>query len=283
MHIEFLTDYNTVYTTTLSMLTAIITGGFVLVFVEIGNRKNRESDRFEVEFRPFMNKLSAYLRFISWMSPFIIYPKNLDAHEKYFKELVKGLAHYGGRLIMSGSNFGTEWFTAEKLDHIANDINNVWYWHDKMHPLRLHFDARKASLEFIKKELKDINPEYLSKTEDVDLVAKVSGEFYTDIYQPKQHILSNHEEYVKHYGRQTVFVIVSVIFVLGLLVSLLFCKLPMLVLQLSGVSVIILLLQCLALLSVDIKKQIKCYYIVKYKVMEVIKLVRKFKNKIFDL
>lgn len=37
----------------LSILTSIITGGFVLVYVEIGNRINRENDRCETLITPF--------------------------------------------------------------------------------------------------------------------------------------------------------------------------------------------------------------------------------------
>lgn len=40
-------DYNTVQNIAIPILTSIITGGFVLVFVEIDNRKNRENDRKE--------------------------------------------------------------------------------------------------------------------------------------------------------------------------------------------------------------------------------------------
>ena len=35
-----------IYNTAVAILTAIVTGGFVLVFVEIGNRKNRENDNY---------------------------------------------------------------------------------------------------------------------------------------------------------------------------------------------------------------------------------------------
>lgn len=59
----------------LTILTSIITGGFVLVFVEIGNRKNREDDRHDQIMYPFMHKLSAYFRFISWCSHNVIYSK----------------------------------------------------------------------------------------------------------------------------------------------------------------------------------------------------------------
>lgn len=41
----FVSNYDTLYSTALAILTAIITGGFVLIFVESGNRKNREADK----------------------------------------------------------------------------------------------------------------------------------------------------------------------------------------------------------------------------------------------
>ena len=131
---ELISNYDTLYSTALAIMTAIITGGFVLIFVEIGNRKNREADKFEIEFRPFIHKLSAYFRFINWCSHHITYPRDLDEHEAPFKDLMKSLGSYGGKLIMSGGDYGLESFTSEKLDCIAFDINNVWYWHDEMHP-----------------------------------------------------------------------------------------------------------------------------------------------------
>ena len=74
--------YADVQTIALATLTSIITGGFVLVFVEIGNRKNRENDKHEQVMFPFMHKLSAYFRFMSWCSGYIIYPKSEDGYEK---------------------------------------------------------------------------------------------------------------------------------------------------------------------------------------------------------
>lgn len=66
--------YSDVLPFALAILTSIITGGFVLVFVEIGNRKNRENDKHDQIMAPFMHKLSAYFRYISWSSSHIIYP-----------------------------------------------------------------------------------------------------------------------------------------------------------------------------------------------------------------
>lgn len=73
----------------LTILTSIITGGFVLVFVEIGNRKNRENDRYDQIMQPFMHKLSSYLRFLSWSGIHIKYPTVLNCYEDEFKNLVE--------------------------------------------------------------------------------------------------------------------------------------------------------------------------------------------------
>lgn len=204
----------------------------------------------------------------------------MDDHEAPFKDLIKSLSTYGSKLIMSGGDFGLESFTSEQLDRIAFDINNVWYWHDKMHPCRPTMDRNLFGVEEqIKKELKEINPVYLSMPIDLDLVAKVSGDFYTDIYQPREYILGNHEAYVEHYGRQTIFVLVAVLCVLGILSTMLFFRLPMIALQVSAMTVIALLLACLLMLGIDIKKQIKWHYIMQSKIFGTFKSIGIIMNK----
>ena len=100
----------------LSILTSIITGGFILVFVEIGNRKNRENDRYDQKMVPFMHKLSSYFRFLNWSSHRIRYPKQMTEHEKEFKSLVTEIGRYGGRAITSGGDYAIVYFSSDKLD-----------------------------------------------------------------------------------------------------------------------------------------------------------------------
>lgn len=251
--------YSDVQPIALAILTSIITGGFVLVFVEIGNRKNRENDKHDQIMSPFMHKLSAYFRYISWSSSHIIYPKPLEGYEEDFKNLIKEIGGYGGRAITSGGDYGIDYFTAEKLYRIAFDINNIWYFHDKMHPCRLTWDNRTHSDEYISKELKEINPIYLKDVISVDLVAKVSGEFYTDVYQPIENETYKHEAYQEHYKRQTTLVAGFVCFVLFLLSIMLFVKLPTILLQIGTLLVIFMLVASLLMLAVNIRTQIKCW------------------------
>ena len=206
---------------------------------------------------PFMHKLSAFFRYISWSSSHIIYPKPPDGYEEDFKNLIKEIGGYGGKSIISGGDYGIDHFNAEELYRIAFDINNIWYFHDKMHPCRLTWDNRMHSVEFISKELREINPIYLEETIGVSLVAKVSGEFYTDIYQPIEGETYRHEAYLQQYRRQTVLVSSFVCYILFLLSTMLFVKLPALLLQIGTLLVVLMLVSSLLMLAINIRTQIK--------------------------
>ena len=244
----------------LTILTSIITGGFVLVFVEIGNRKNREDDRHDQIMYPFMHKLSAYFRFISWCSHNVIYSKPPIGYEKEIKTLIDEMAKYGGMAITSGGDYGINHFNAEELNQIALDINNIWYWHDKMHPCKMTWNASMHNSEFIDKELREISPVYLQKKKDIDLIAKVSGDFYVEVYQPIEVKTYNHEAYQEHYALQTKTIAAFACFVLAILSLLLFGVQTVWLLR-TATLVVILMLGCsLMMLGVDEKKQIQWLY-----------------------
>ncbi len=249
-----------VQTILLSILTSIITGGFILVFVEIGNRKNRENDRYDQIMRPFMHKLSSYFRFLSWCSHHIKYPSKLNAYEHEFKKLVEEIGRYGGRAITSGGDYGIGYFTAAELNKICLKINNVWYYYDKMNPCELSWEDLVGIDDYISNELKEFFPHHLSKTVDVNLVSNVSGEFYTAIYQPIEYETYKHETYIQHFKRQSIVVSIAVSFVLFVLTSMLLKDLSIGFMQFSGVAVIVLLVVCLLMLGVDTKVQIQHYH-----------------------
>lgn len=241
----------------LTILSSIITGGFVLVFVEIGNRKNRENDKYEHIMYPFMHKLSSYFRYISWCQSQIIYSNPPTSYEEKIKLLIGGIAKYGGMAITFGGDYGINYFTASKLNEIALDINNIWYWHDKMNPCTMTWDDNMHFVEFIDKELKEINPIYIQYKKNIDLIAKVSGEFYVDVYQPIEVTTYNHEAYQEHYKLQAKIVSCFVCFVLLVLGSLLFGVENVKILRISTIIVILMLGFSLLMLGMDEKVQIR--------------------------
>ncbi len=250
--------YTEVQPIALAILTSIITGGFVLVFIELGNRKQRENERFDQKISPFMHKLSAYFRFMSWCSHRIIYPKPTEGYYKDFKELVNYLGGYGGRAITSGGgDYPIGHFNAAELENIALKINNVWYCHDKMNPCMLTWDTHGGTDNFIDKELREINALYYGIQHDINMVAKVSGDFYVDVHQPVEYDTYKHEATNKQYGIDTKIVAFAFIFVLTVLGAMLFVKMPVTMLQILATVVLLLLVLSLALLAVDTMTQIR--------------------------
>lgn len=108
----------------ITVLSAVITGGFVLIFVELGNRKNLEKVRFREIMLPFMTKFSAFCRYMTWCVSHIEYPmySKKSEHEEKFYEQTHNVARYGGKLIMSGDNYGVYDFTPEELRHACKQI-----------------------------------------------------------------------------------------------------------------------------------------------------------------
>ena len=146
-----------------------------------------------------------------------------------------------------------------------------------MKPCALSWDDTGADDYFISKELNEFLPIYLSHTRNVNLISNVSSDFYTYIYQPIENETYYHEAYVEHFRRQTIFVSISVGFVLLVLVAMLFVQLPVFFMQVAGVVVVILLLLCLLLLGVDTKVQISyhCKLFENFKEMKKNKISKK--------
>lgn len=245
------------YSTALSILTAVITGGFIIVYIELGNRKNRLHDSYVQTMTPFYKKISAYFRFLSWSQGQLMYSKEQNAYEDNFKELINRYARYGSMLIMSGGDFPVHQFTAKELDEIASDINNVWYWHDKMHPCNMQWGHEDNTIrDNINKELNKINPLYLSLDHNVDLISTVSSDFYSDIYQQVEYEIYKYEAYNYVLHIQTRIVTVGIILALLLLSLMLFIIIPACVLKCSTLTIILLLFLCLLSLGFDMRKQV---------------------------
>ncbi len=253
-------DHQT-FSTALSILTAVITGGFILVYIEIGNRKNRLIDSYNQIMSPFMKRLSAYCRFVTWSKSQLIYSKGEDTYEENFKKLVNQIGHYGHMLIMSGGDFPIHQFTAKELNDIALDINNIWYWHDKMHLCKIQWKQENHSTkEFIKKEINMVNPLYMSLEHNVGLIAKVSGDFYVDVYQRIEYETYKYETYNNLLRIETIIVTVGIILVLLLLSLMLFLCIPACILKWSTLVIILLLICCLLMLGIDMRKQVAWRY-----------------------
>lgn len=248
----------------LSILTSIITGGFVLVYVEIGNRINRENDRCETLITPFMRKISAYCRFISYYEPLII-SKECDDNEKekqkHLKSILERIAKKGKNLINSGVNYTVDSFTYNELRMLAEDINNLWFWYEKINPCYMNIDNNGYEVVYksINEELKEINPMFLSRSCDLGLVAELSGGLYIEFERFVEGEIYKHEKEIELYKCQIRGVLVAIILVLILLGMLLLGILPVWLLKILTMVILLFMVAALLMLGIDKKTQIKWY------------------------
>lgn len=242
----------------ISILSAVITGGFVLIFIEISNRKNRENDCYRQLMSPFIRKLSAYFKYISWVCLHITGPKPDTPEEKKFKETLRvDIAKYGSQLIVRGGRYDVDTFSAKELEDLCSTINHVWYMHDRWSLDRLKLAGASISQELVAKELKILNESYLAIPESVSKIAKVSGDFYADEYWPLQDEPYYHELLAKLYRRQSFFVCLSLLLVLVTLCVQICVEVSIGFMRTMTIIIVLLFALCVCVLFVKENKQLQ--------------------------
>jgi len=252
-------EYINIHSAIISILSAVITGGFVLIFVEISNRKNRENDKYRQLMSPFMRKLSAYFKYINWVNLHITNPKpDTDIEKKFKNHLRYEIGNYGSQLIVDGGRYDVESFNAQMLDDIGEKINNVWYMYDRYPLNRLRIDEDvENNREFINKELAVLNRSYLSIPESVMKIAKVSGDFYTDEYQPIQYEPPYHDALLRLYKIQSAIVCGALLLVLVTLCVLVCAEIPICLMRAATIAIVCLFGMCMMLLFINENRQLK--------------------------
>ena len=254
-------SYEMTYGSIVSILSAVITGGFVLIFVEIGNRKNRENDRYQRIMEPFMRKLCAYFRYVEWTSKCIIYPQKLNENEEAFKFLVTKIGNYGSRLVIGGGDFSLNHFSPQQLHDICYGINNIWYYYDRMRPCNMKWDEDFSfNEEYINKELIKLDKSYIGNKVGMRQLIKISGDFFTDVYQPIEYEPENHHALSNLYRFQSAYICMSLFLVLIILCLMITFELPMLLLKVITILIVLLFGRCLLFLFISEKRQLQWYY-----------------------
>ncbi|MFA7494207.1 MAG: hypothetical protein WCZ43_11945 [Proteiniphilum sp.] len=219
----------------ISILAALLTGGFLMIFIESQKVASSVTDRFHFIMNPFYHSFSNYVKFISSFKTCFTFkiPKD-DDYIKRLKNDVEEIARLGGQTIMAGQDFSADYFTAKKLDSICKTINNIWYLKDRDYNYvdkNLVFDSRHAEMfsQFTKEYLEEVSPKYKGMQLTKDMLEKVSGEFYTDIYQPIQDVLWEYELWQKKEKEFKYLTLGTIAFTLVtmMLILLLNCYIPM--------------------------------------------------------
>ena len=169
----------------ITILSALLTGGFLMIFIESQHIANNIAERFHFRMRPFYYSFTNYVRFISFFkSCFDFRDINKDGYMKKLKDNLELIANLGGRSIVHGQEYPSDYFTAQQLESICNTINDIWYCIDKdPHGFEdIIFDTHHANnvSEHIIDYLEEVSHKYKGMKLTKDLLGKVSGDFYVN-------------------------------------------------------------------------------------------------------
>ena len=190
-----------------SIITALLTGGFIILFLENQHVGANVIERYHFIMNPFMHRLSNYFKFLSFAKSNFSIKRGIKKDEaEYafkFNDLMERLGHYASPCIMSGQDYPTSKFTAIQLENVCIDINNIWYyWNEKRNYMINYctYDSENAELfgKLTREFLNEVFPhKYDEQRLSLSLISDVSGTFYTDVYEPIQHVPAEYEYWCK--------------------------------------------------------------------------------------
>lgn len=237
-----------------TMLSAILTGGILMLFVESQKLSASVIDRFQGIMKPFYHKLSNYMKFVSsFRSAIIIDVVKGDERIKCLKEDIDDFS----RLCVA-YDLPTGYYSGKELENLCNRINNVWYVisHKKGYTKEfISLDLHCLSIveERARKYLSEIDRKYENETLDLDTFAQVSGDFYSDLYAPVERITYEYEHWQKKEKQYKILSFSSLVVTLVsmLLIIMIPCLCQWFIIVLTLISSCLLIWEIIALIKLD--------------------------------
>ena len=169
-------------TNIITILTALLTGGFLMLFIENQQITTYVIERLHQRMNPFFHSFTNYVKFVSSFKSCFSWKKCTTSYMKSMKQCVEEISKYGGKAIISGQDFSIYSFNATELDSICEKINGIWYYEDKNisdFNDNVSFDENHAKNfgEYSLEYLRGISPKYNHERLTKSLLPKVSGDF----------------------------------------------------------------------------------------------------------
>lgn len=212
----------------ISILAALLTGGFLMIFIESQKVAGGVTDRFHFIMKPFYRDFSNYVKFISSFKTWFTFNVSDDSdYINRLKDNVEMIGRLGGISIVSGQDFPADYFSAKELETICNTINNIWYLIDQDinyfdNHIDFHSRHEQRSSEYTKKYLEALSPKYKGMELTKNMLASVSGDFFVERYQPIEHILFEYENWQNKEKGFKILTIITVVFTLFTMILILF-------------------------------------------------------------
>ena len=192
------------YSIAVTILTALLTGGFLMLFIENRHIGDNVVNRYHFIMTPFMHRLSNFFKFISSAKTYYVINRgDKEEYVQVYKSLLNEMGKYAHPCIMSGQDYPCSKFSAQELEKLCDDINRIWYyWDDKHNYMQGHYiyetDNAERFATLGHEYLNEVFPNDFNNREfTMQLISEVSGKFYTDVWQPIQTLPFEYEYWQK--------------------------------------------------------------------------------------
>lgn len=188
------------------ILIALLTGGFLLFFIETMHIESDVKQRYKAIMNPFYHKLSKIAAYIGHMRFATTFPdtekgKLLKIHMDFVRQ--KGIV-----ALTSGRDIS--FMKGSELNKLCNTINEIWHIIDETPALRNDLVVNDLlSKDMAHKALKEVYEEYADKPIDVDTLHDVTGAFFNDYWEPVEHCTPNYQYWEKMAKLSRVFIFVA--------------------------------------------------------------------------
>lgn len=201
------------------ILSALLTGGFLLFFVETMHIESDVKQRFKSIMNPFYHKLSKMTVYIGYMRSAMSFPNN--ERGEWLKKDMSYIEKTG--IIPNTSGRDLPYMKADDLGHLCEIINDVWYTLEQSSQLRQEISIDNSfRLDIARKSLEEVSDEYKDSIMDVNLLHKATGDFYCKYWQPVEHCTINYEYWEKKAGISRLFIFAAMgVSVLSLIITML--------------------------------------------------------------
>lgn len=174
----------------IEILSALLTGGFLLFFIEAMHIESDVKQRFKSIMNPFYHKLSKFTVFIGYMRSSLSFPKS-QWGEQLKKDM--DIIHNAGVVPMS-SGRDIPYMKGKELSDLCEIINDVWYCLEKSPELRRDLVFHSGfGIDIARNALIEVYGKYKGEPMDINTIHDVSGNFYVGYWQPVEHCTPNYE------------------------------------------------------------------------------------------
>ena len=204
----------------ISILSALLTGGFIIFFVENQHIERDVIERFRSIMDPYYYKLSNYSKFVYFINGRIRYRAGELEYVSNFKSTIEKISRMGGEVFAYSNNI--PYMSQKKLNGLNNSINNIWWLYSEAGVNEfVYIDTATYHVfgdDYIKDALSELFPTYAERTIDIDLLSFISAEFFTKVWQPISDATSNFEYWEKECKLNKRLLLLSLSFVMIIMI-----------------------------------------------------------------